>query len=103
MINRTFEPGFRIALHQKDLNLALEGARVLKLSLPSTALCQQLFSACVSHDGASWDHSALVRALEFLANHQLVEANNKDQTMILLTVKKSNQDGMSQNMTIHSF
>src|SRR6201996_1224195 len=71
MIKRTFDPGFRIALHQKDLNLALEGARALKMSLPNTAQCQQLFSACVSHDGAAWDHSAMVRALELLANHEI--------------------------------
>ena len=45
MVKRTFAPGFRIELHQKDLNLALEGARTLGLSLPSTALAQQLFNS----------------------------------------------------------
>ncbi len=67
MIERKFEPGFRIELHQKDLNLALAGARALGLALPATALCQQLFNACRAHGGAGWDHSALVRALEMLA------------------------------------
>jgi 2-hydroxy-3-oxopropionate reductase len=71
MIDRTFQPGFRIALHQKDLNLALSGARALGLALPNTAGAQQLFSACVAQGGADWDHSALVRALETLANHQV--------------------------------
>ena len=71
MIKRTFNPGFRIELHQKDLNLALEGARALGLSLPHTASAQQLMSACVAHGGAGWDHSALVRALEFAANYQI--------------------------------
>ena len=71
MIKRTFNPGFRIALHQKDLNLALTSARQLGLSLPNTATCQELFNACVAHGGATWDHSAMVRALEVLANHEV--------------------------------
>jgi len=71
MIKRTFDPGFRIRLHQKDLDLALSGAKALGLSLPNTASAQQLFSACVAHGGADWDHSAMVRALETLADHQV--------------------------------
>ncbi len=68
MIKRTFDPGFRIELHQKDLNLALTAARSLGLSLPHTASAQQLFSACVAHGGKGWDHSAMVKALENMAN-----------------------------------
>jgi 2-hydroxy-3-oxopropionate reductase len=71
MIKRTFDPGFRIELHQKDLNLALSGGRALGVSLPNTAACQQLFNACSAHGGARWDHSAMVRALEDLANHEI--------------------------------
>ncbi len=71
MIKRTFDPGFRIELHQKDLNLALDGAKMLGLSLPNTAMAQQMFSACVANDGAAWDHSALVRALEIMGNHDV--------------------------------
>lgn len=67
MIKRSFEPGFRIGLHQKDLNLALTAARELGLPLPATAQAQQFFSACIAQGGAGWDHSALVRALERLA------------------------------------
>nr|WP_042675110.1 2-hydroxy-3-oxopropionate reductase [Methylobacterium sp. B34] len=74
MIERTFDPGFRIGLHQKDLNLALDNARTLGLSLPATALAQQLFSACVAQGGAAWDHSAMVKALEALANHAVGDA-----------------------------
>lgn len=73
MIKRTFDPGFRIELHQKDLNLALSAARELGLSLPHTASTQQLFSACVAHGGKAWDHSALVKALERMANFTLTE------------------------------
>ena len=69
MIKRTFDPGFRIELHQKDLSLALAGARAMGMSLPNTATTQQLFNSCVASGGAKWDHSALVRALEKLANH----------------------------------
>jgi 2-hydroxy-3-oxopropionate reductase len=71
MIKRTFEPGFRIELHQKDLNLALSGARALGVSLPNTATCQELFNACAAHGGSGWDHSAMVRALEMLAGHEI--------------------------------
>ncbi len=71
MIKRNFDPGFRIELHQKDLNLALAGARQLGLSLPNTATCQELFNACAAHGGARWDHSAMVRALEFMANAEI--------------------------------
>ncbi|MCW5637960.1 MAG: 2-hydroxy-3-oxopropionate reductase [Rubrivivax sp.] len=71
MIKRTFDPGFRIALHQKDLNLALTAARQLGLALPATGTAQQLFSACIAHGGAAWDHSGLVRALEKLSNFEI--------------------------------
>jgi 2-hydroxy-3-oxopropionate reductase len=71
MLKRTFEPGFRIALHQKDLNLALANARKAGLSLPNTATTQELFNACAARGGQGWDHSALLRALEALANHEL--------------------------------
>ncbi|TAI65222.1 2-hydroxy-3-oxopropionate reductase [Bradyrhizobium sp. Leo170] len=71
MVKRNFDPGFRIELHQKDLNLALEGARALGLSLPSTAIAQQLFNSCTAHGGKAWDHSAMVRALEMMGNHEI--------------------------------
>ncbi|MGL6250878.1 MAG: NAD-binding protein, partial [Billgrantia desiderata] len=71
MIKRTFDPGFKIKLHQKDLNLALEGARSLNLALPGTANAQQLFQACVAHGGENWDHAGILRALEALADHEV--------------------------------
>jgi 2-hydroxy-3-oxopropionate reductase len=69
MIKRTFAPGFRIALHQKDLNLALQGARSLGMALPQTAIAAQLMQACTALGLAQSDHSALVQALEALAQH----------------------------------
>ena len=73
MVKRTFDPGFRIELHQKDLNLALSAARALKMSLPNTATAQELFSACQAQGGGKWDHSAMVKALEALANHAVAK------------------------------
>ena len=75
MVKRTFTPGFRIELHQKDLNLALASARAVGLSLPNTATAQELFNACAAHGGKAWDHSAMVRALEMLANHEIAPRN----------------------------
>ena len=71
MVKRSFDPGFRIELHQKDLNLALTTGRQLGVSLPNTATAQELFSACAAHGGAAWDHSAMVRALEKMANFEI--------------------------------
>ena len=71
MIKRTFDPGFRIELHQKDLNLALQSAREIGVSLPNTATAQELFNACSAAGGAGWDHSAMVKALERLADHEV--------------------------------
>jgi 2-hydroxy-3-oxopropionate reductase len=71
MIKRNFQPGFRVELHQKDLNLALSGARALGVSLPSTATVQELFNACAAGGGAEWDHSGLVRVIESLARHEI--------------------------------
>lgn len=71
MVQRKFQPGFRIGLHQKDLNLALSAARQLGVSLPNTATAQELFNACVAHGGDTWDHSAMVKALETLANFEI--------------------------------
>jgi len=73
MVNRNFEPGFRIELHQKDLNLALAGARALGVSLPNTATCQELFNAAAAAGGSAWDHSGMVRVLEKLACHEIGE------------------------------
>ena len=71
MVKRTFEPGFRIELHQKDLSLALSSARALGVALPNTAMAQELFNTCAAHGGKAWDHSAMVRALEKLANFEI--------------------------------
>ncbi|WP_322400890.1 2-hydroxy-3-oxopropionate reductase [Massilia luteola] len=71
MVKRTFAPGFRIDLHRKDLNLALTTGRQLGVPLPNTATAQELFNTCAAHEGGSWDHSAMVRALEIMANFEI--------------------------------
>jgi 2-hydroxy-3-oxopropionate reductase len=71
MIKRTFDPGFRISLHQKDLNLALQSAKTLGVSLPNTASTQELFNSCAANGDSGLDHSGLVKALERIANHQV--------------------------------
>jgi 2-hydroxy-3-oxopropionate reductase len=71
MIKRTFAPGFRIGLHQKDLNLALQGARALGVALPQTASAAQLMQVCSANGMQDLDHSALVRSLEIMADHQV--------------------------------
>lgn len=71
MVKRTFDPGFRIELHQKDLNLALQGARSLGVALPNTATAQELFNTCAANGLSKSDHSALCRALELMSNHEI--------------------------------
>lgn len=74
MVKRTFNPGFRIELHQKDLNLALQGAKALGVSLPNTAAVQELMNACSANGMRGLDHSALCRAIEIMSNHEIAKA-----------------------------
>jgi 2-hydroxy-3-oxopropionate reductase len=74
MLKRSFNPGFRIRLHQKDLALALQGARELGVALPGTAGVAQLMQSCAALGLAEQDHSALVQALEAMAAAPLVAA-----------------------------
>jgi 2-hydroxy-3-oxopropionate reductase len=71
MIKRSFNPGFRIALHQKDLNLALQGAKAIGVALPQTAGAAQLMQAAAAQGWDQLDHSALVKALEVMANSKV--------------------------------
>jgi 2-hydroxy-3-oxopropionate reductase len=73
MVKRTFNPGFRIELHQKDLNLALQGAKTLGISLPNTATAQELMNSCAAHGMSGLDHSALCRAIEMMSNHEIAK------------------------------
>ncbi|HMK44914.1 MAG TPA: 2-hydroxy-3-oxopropionate reductase [Dissulfurispiraceae bacterium] len=68
MLERNFKPGFRIRLQQKDLNIVLDTALALGLTLPGTASARLLYASLSNAGGADLDHSALLLALE-----QLVE------------------------------
>jgi len=74
MVTRSFAPGFRIELHQKDLNLALQGAKSLGIALPNTATAQELLNSCAAHGMAQLDHSALCQAIERMSNHAIAAA-----------------------------
>ena len=67
MIKRSFDPGFRIRLHRKDLTLAVDAAKSLDLALPNTAATQQLMNAAVARGDGDKDHSGLIRTLEAMA------------------------------------
>jgi 2-hydroxy-3-oxopropionate reductase len=82
MIPRRFEPGFRIELQQKDLNLALQGARTLGLALPNTASTQQLFNVAAANGGKDWDHSGPMRALELMAGSDEVGERTRKGEML---------------------
>jgi 2-hydroxy-3-oxopropionate reductase len=78
MIKRTFAPGFRVRLHQKDLNIALQTARNLGVSMPNTATAQELFNSLAADGGADLDHSSMIKALEKMANHAIGKDKNAD-------------------------
>jgi 2-hydroxy-3-oxopropionate reductase len=71
MLKRTFEPGFRIELHLKDLGVALDSARALQMALPNTALVAQLMNAAQGQGLGKRDNAALVKVIEALANHEI--------------------------------
>ena len=72
MVKRTFDPGFRIELHQKDLNLALQGARsARRVAAQHGDRRRNCSTPARAHGGKAWDHSAMVRALEIMANHEI--------------------------------
>lgn len=67
MVKRTFDPGFRIRLHRKDLGLAIDAAKALDIALPNAAATQQLMNSAVARGDGDKDHSALIQTLEALA------------------------------------
>ncbi|MCJ7873294.1 2-hydroxy-3-oxopropionate reductase [Phaeobacter sp. J2-8] len=67
MINQTFDPGFRIRLHRKDMTLAVEAAKALDLMLPNTANVQGMMNAAVGRGDGDLDHSGMIRTLHALS------------------------------------
>ncbi len=67
MIEGNFNPGFRIRLHQKDLNNALQTAKELDVPLPFTAQVQQIIGSLMNSGSADADHSAIATFIENMA------------------------------------
>jgi 2-hydroxy-3-oxopropionate reductase len=67
MVDRAFDPGFRMRLHRKDLGLAIDAATALELALPNTAATAQLMNAAVARGDGDTDQSGLIRTLEALS------------------------------------
>ncbi|MDP3767669.1 MAG: 2-hydroxy-3-oxopropionate reductase [Dehalococcoidia bacterium] len=66
-LSNTYNPGFKIDLHYKDLGLIMESARALGVPLPATAVVQELFTALRVRGRGGLDHSGVITLLEDLA------------------------------------
>ena len=88
MIKGDFRPGFRVSLHQKDLNIALQAARALCVAMPVTAIVQELLTALAADGGADLDHSAIIQVLERLANHRMAEQGRVPSIQSTLSSRK---------------
>jgi len=71
MIQRTFQPGFKIQLHRKDMSIILNTARELGVALPMSANVAELMNGLIANGGGDLDHSAFVTILEKLANYEI--------------------------------
>lgn len=71
MLAHDFTPGGRIRFHHKDLGIALEAGRTYGVSLPVTALVDQMFASLEIKGRGDLDHSALLTYLEDLAAHRV--------------------------------
>jgi 2-hydroxy-3-oxopropionate reductase len=67
MMDRKFDPGFKIKLHDKDIKNALSTAGDLQLPLPLTGLIQQMITTLLVDGHGESDHSAIVHFVENLA------------------------------------
>jgi len=73
-LGHTYNPGFKIDLHFKDLGLIMEAARALNVPLPTTAVVQELFTALRVKGRGGLDHSGVITLLEDLANVRVGKA-----------------------------
>ena len=70
-LEHDFTPGFKVALHHKDLGIALRTARELDVFLPTTAIVDQMLSALLAAGDGGLDHSALLKVIEQASSHQI--------------------------------
>ncbi|HEY4945359.1 MAG TPA: 2-hydroxy-3-oxopropionate reductase [Candidatus Limnocylindrales bacterium] len=78
MLGGTFDPGFRVRLHLKDLKNALDLAREIDVALPAAAGVDQLMRAMAAAGRADYDHSGLITMLEDLASFRVADAAHED-------------------------
>ena len=71
MVDRNFEPGFRIELHYKDINNAMEAARDLDVPLQVTSNLQQVLTSLMIQGEGKSDHSAIAKYVEQLAGVEI--------------------------------
>lgn len=71
LLSHNFEPGGKVESHHKDLGIALEAAREFKVSLPVTAMVNEMFGAMMAKGRGGWDHSALLTLIEDWAQHEI--------------------------------
>jgi 2-hydroxy-3-oxopropionate reductase len=72
-LEHDFTPGFKLALHHKDLGIALRTARELDVFVPTTALVDQMLAALVAAGDGGLDHSALLTVIEQQSSHRINE------------------------------
>ena len=71
MLDRNFQAGFRMRLHQKDLRNVLQTAQELNIPLPATALVQQMIGALINDGESESDHSAILHFIEGMAKTEV--------------------------------
>jgi len=64
LLSHNFEPGGKVEFHHKDLGIALEAGREYGVSLPVTAIVDQMFGELRTRGRGEWDHSALLTLIE---------------------------------------
>ena len=72
-LEHDFTPGFKLALHHKDLGIALRTARELGVYVPTTALVDQMLAALEAAGDGGLDHSALLTVIEQQSSHRINE------------------------------
>jgi 2-hydroxy-3-oxopropionate reductase len=71
MLEHSFDPGFRIELHHKDLGIALAAGREYGVTLPVTAIVDQMLQGLVMRGRGDRDHSAILTLVEESSAHEI--------------------------------
>jgi 2-hydroxy-3-oxopropionate reductase len=71
MLSHSFDPGFRVELHHKDLGIALAAGREYGVTLPVTAVVDQMLETLKMRGRGDQDHSALLTLVEESSGHEI--------------------------------